>query len=478
MPLAKPTVTQIQELAARYPSKQSAIIPALWAVQHEQGYVTDAAMSEIARHLGLPPSLIEATASFYSMFLTRPEGRHDVVICVNAPCMLRGADEMAAYLERQLGVRDGATTADGAITWHSTIECLGACGGAPMMQVDHRFEENLTPERIDAIIERLRTDPLPGSPHKGEEGELGCFRDGYVMENSRHRVLEGIMIASYAIGCNVAFIYIRGEYLPQTEALEAAIDEARQAGYLGKNVLGKGYDIDVILHRGAGAYICGEETAMLTSLEGYRGEPRLKPPFPAVKGLYGKPTVVNNVETVCNLPHIVLNGADWFKAIGTPTGSGTRLWCMSGHVNRPGNYEMENGTPIRELIEEHGGGVWKNRKLKAFQPGGASMMVLLPEHLDVGLDFDAIAKAGSLAGAGAMVVMDETTCMVDAARRYVKFFEHESCGKCTPCREGTFWMANLFDRFEAGDAKAGDIDLLLDIGYSIDGRSFCPLGDG
>ena len=242
-------------------------------------------------------------------------------------------------------------------------------------------------------------------------------------------------------------------------------------------MLGKGYEIDVILHRGAGAYICGEETALLTSLEGYRGEPRLKPPFPAIKGLYGKPTVVNNVETVANLPHIVINGADWFGAMGTPTGKGTRVWCMSGHVNRPGNYELENGTPIRELIEEHGGGVWKNRKLKAFQPGGASMMVLLPEHLDVGLDFDAIQKAGSLAGAGAMVVMDETTCMVDAARRYVKFFHHESCGKCTPCREGTFWMSNLFDRFEAGDAKATDVDLLLDIGYSIDGRSFCPLGD-
>ena len=310
-----------------------------------------------------------------------------------------------------------------------------------------------------------------------DESEPGCFKDRYLIEKSPHQVLEGILIASYAIGCNLAFIYIRGEYLPQHEALEAAIEEARQAGYLGKNVLGKGYEIDVILHRGAGAYICGEETALLTSLEGYRGEPRLKPPFPAIKGLYGKPTVVNNVETVANLPHIVINGADWFGAMGTPTGKGTRVWCMSGHVNRPGNYEVENGTPIRELLEEHGGGVWKNRKLKAFQPGGASMMVLLPEHLDVGLDFDAIAKAGSLAGAGAMVVMDETTCMVDAARRYVKFFHHESCGKCTPCREGTFWMSNLFDRFEAGEAKTTDVDLLLDIGYSIDGRSFCPLGD-
>jgi NADH-quinone oxidoreductase subunit F len=310
-----------------------------------------------------------------------------------------------------------------------------------------------------------------------DESEPGCFKDRYLIEESPHQVLEGILIAAYAIGCNTAFIYIRGEYLPQHEALESAIEEAQEAGYIGKDVLKSGFDVDVILHRGAGAYICGEETALLTSLEGYRGEPRLKPPFPAVKGLYGKPTVVNNVETVANLPHIVVNGADWFAAMGTPTGKGTRVWCMSGHVNRPGNYELENGTPIRELIMEHGGGVWKNRRLKALQPGGASMMVLLPEHLDVGLDFDAIQKAGSLAGAGAMVVMDETTCMVDAARRYVKFFHHESCGKCTPCREGTFWMSNLFDRFEFGEARPGDVDLLLDMGYNIDGRSFCPLGD-
>src|SRR5258708_339500 len=206
---------------------------------------------------------------------------------------------------------------------------------------------------------------------------------------------------------------------------------------MGRKSLGKGEDIDAILPRGGGAYSGGEETVLRTPLGGYGGEPRLKPPFPAIKGLDGKPTIVNNVETVANLPHIVINGADWFAAMGTPTGKGTRLWCMSGHVNRPGNYELEGGTPIRELIEEHGGGVWKNRKLKAFQPGGASMMVLLPEHLDVGLDFDAIQKAGSLAGAGAMVVMDETTCMVDAARRYVKVFEHESCGKCTPCPHGT-----------------------------------------
>src|SRR5258708_5403888 len=197
------------------------------------------------------------------------------------------------------------------------------------------------------------------------------------------------------MGCTLAFIYTRGESLPQHEGPEASIDEARQEGNLGKNVLGKGYDVDVILHRGAGAYICGEETALLTSLEGYRGEPRLKPPFPAVKGLYGKPTIVNNVETVANLPHIVINGADWFKSMGTPTGAGTRVWCMSGHVNRPGNYELENGTPIRELIEEHGGGVWKNRKLKAFQPGGASMMVLLPQHLDVALAFYPTQKPAS-----------------------------------------------------------------------------------
>jgi len=310
-----------------------------------------------------------------------------------------------------------------------------------------------------------------------DESEPGCFKDRYLLEESPHQVVEGLLIAAYAIGCNLAFIYIRGEYLPQHEALEWALAEARQAGYIGNNVLGSGFDVDVILHRGAGAYICGEETALLTSLEGYRGEPRLKPPFPAIKGLYGKPTVVNNVETVATLPHIVTNGPDWFAAIGTETGKGTRLWCMSGHVSRPGNYEMEMGAPIRELIYDLGGGVWKNRKLKAFQPGGASMMVLLPQHLDVGLDFDAIQKAGSLAGAGAMVVMDETTCMVDMCRRYAEFFHHESCGKCTPCREGTFWMANVLTRIEEGEGKAGDADLLLEMGNNIDGRSFCPLGD-
>jgi len=311
-----------------------------------------------------------------------------------------------------------------------------------------------------------------------DESEPGTCHDRDILRYNPHALIEGLAIAGYATNSTVAYNYIRGEFLGEpVPRFEAALAEAYAAGLLGKNVQGSGVDFDLHTFIGAGAYICGEETALLTSLEGYRGEPRLKPPFPAVKGLYGKPTIMNNVETVSNLPHIVNNGAEWFAAMGTPTGKGTRVWCMSGHVNRPGNYELENGTPIRELIEEHGGGVWKNRKLKAFQPGGASMMVLLPEHLDVGLDFDAIQKAGSLAGAGAMVVMDETTCMVDAARRYVKFFHHESCGKCTPCREGTFWMSNLFDRFEGGEAKATDVDLLLDIGYSIDGRSFCPLGD-
>jgi NADH-quinone oxidoreductase subunit F len=310
-----------------------------------------------------------------------------------------------------------------------------------------------------------------------DESEPGCFKDRYLIDESPHQVLEGILIASYAINCNLAFIYIRGEYLEQADKLERAIDEARGAGLIGSNVAGSGFNIDVVLHRGAGAYICGEETALLTSLEGYRGEPRLKPPFPAIKGLYAKPTVVNNVETLANLPHIVRNGADWFAAMGTPTGKGTRVWCMSGHVNKPGNYELEMGTPIRELIYEQGAGIWKGRKLKAFQPGGASMMVLTPDHLDVGLDFDAIQKAGSLAGAGAMMVMDETTCIVDVARRLVKFFEHESCGKCSPCREGTYWMAQVFDRLEFGEGKPGDPDVLLDMGFNIDGRSFCPLGD-
>ncbi len=310
-----------------------------------------------------------------------------------------------------------------------------------------------------------------------DESEPGCFKDRYLIDESPHQLIEGLLIASYALQVNTSFIYIRGEYHDQRLLLEGAVEEARAAGYIGRNILGSGFDCDVIVHGGAGAYICGEETALIESLEGLRGQPRLKPPFPAVKGLYGQPTVVNNVETLCNMPHIVQRGGEWFKALGTEKSAGTRVFCCSGHINRPGNYEMRLGTPIRELLDEECGGMWRGRSLKAFQPGGGSMQVLLPEHLDLPLDMNAVQEAGSSLGAGAMIFMDETTCLVDVSMRLVDFYRHESCGKCVPCREGTYFESELMHRLEAGQATRAELASLADICSNMDGRCFCPLGD-
>ncbi len=310
-----------------------------------------------------------------------------------------------------------------------------------------------------------------------DESEPGCFKDRYLIDTSPHQLVEGVLIAAYALQVNHAFIYIRGEYHDQRLALQVAVDEARAKGYGGKNILGSGWDCEIIVHGGAGAYICGEETALIDSLEGNRGQPRLKPPFPAVKGLYGKPTVVNNVETLCTLPHIVQNGAAWFQTLGTEKSRGTRLFCASGHIERPGTYEMELGTPIRELLDKHCGGIWKGRQIKAFQPGGGSMQVLLPEHLDLPLDMDAVQAAGSSLGAGAMVFMDETTCLVNVSMRLVDFYRHESCGKCAPCREGTYFEADLMHRLEAGHCTPAELATLTDICDNMNGKCFCPLGD-
>jgi NADH-quinone oxidoreductase subunit F len=310
-----------------------------------------------------------------------------------------------------------------------------------------------------------------------DESEPGCFKDRALIDENPHQLIEGVVIAAYALQVNVAFIYIRGEYHDQRLLLERCVEEARAAGHIGNDIHGSGFSCDVIVHGGAGAYICGEETALIDSLEGLRGQPRLKPPFPAIKGLYGMPTVVNNVETLSNLPHIVQRGGAWFKELGTEKSSGTRLFCCSGHINRPGTYEMEMGTPIRELLEEECRGMWKGRSLKAFQPGGGSMQVLLPEHLELPLDMDAVMKAGSSLGAGAMVFMDETTCMVNVSMRLVDFYQHESCGKCAPCREGTYFESELMHRLEAGECTPDELSTLADICDNMNGKCFCPLGD-
>ena len=310
-----------------------------------------------------------------------------------------------------------------------------------------------------------------------DEGEPGTFKDRWIMERDPHMLLEGVAIASYAIGAHKAFIYIRGEFMKSYRMLEKAIEEACERNYLGKNIMGKGYDLDVILYRGAGAYICGEETGMLQSLEGKRGEPRLKPPFPAAVGLYQSPTVINNVETLSNLPDIVLKGAEWYTGIGTEKSSGTKLFPVSGHVEKPGLYELPMGTSLREIIYDHCGGVKGGKKLKAVIPGGSSTPMLRAEDIDVNMDFESLAEAGTMLGAGSVIVMDETTCIVWVALRLSKFYAHESCGQCTPCREGVPWMVKILQRIEDGEGKQEDIDLLLDICDNIFGMCLCPLGD-
>ncbi len=311
-----------------------------------------------------------------------------------------------------------------------------------------------------------------------DESEPGTFNNRELVERDPHQLLEGIAIASYAVGCHTAFLYCRGEFLWPGMILERAIAEAYEGGLLGRGIAGSDYDLDVVLHRGAGAYICGEETALLESLEGFRGQPRLRPPFPAVEGLYASPTVINNVETLCNVPHIIDRGGEWFAGIGTEKSPGTKIFSVSGKVERPGNYEAPMGTQARVVIEDLAGGILGGRRLKAWTPGGSSTPFLTAEHLDVGLDFESVQAAGSLLGTGALMVLDETDCMVEAARRLMQFYAHESCGKCTPCREGTWWAARVLGRIEHGLGEERDLPLMEDVGRNILFKAFCALADG
>ena len=311
-----------------------------------------------------------------------------------------------------------------------------------------------------------------------DESEPGTANNRELMEREPHQMLEGALIAAYAIRCHSVFVYCRGEFLWPGTVVQRAIDELYAAGYAGTGIMGSDFDVDIVLHRGAGAYICGEETALLSSLEGFRGQPRLRPPFPAVEGLYAAPTVINNVETLCNVPHILNNGAEWFRRQGTEKSPGTKMFTLSGKVERPGNYELPLGTPLRVLLEEFGGGVLGGKELKAWTPGGSSTPMLTVQHLDVGLDFESIAEAGSLLGTGAVMVMDEDDCVVEAARRLVEFYAHESCGKCTPCREGTWWATRVLGRIEDGYGREEDIPLLGEVGQNILFRAFCALADG
>jgi len=310
-----------------------------------------------------------------------------------------------------------------------------------------------------------------------DEGEPGTFKDRYIMSHNPHLLLEGIIIAAYCVGINTAFIYIRGEYESIALRIEKAISEAYQKGFLGKDILKSGFDLNVYVHRGAGAYICGEETALLESLEGERGHPRLKPPFPASVGLFQCPTVINNVETLSNVPHIILKGAEWFCQQGLPKDGGTRIFGVSGPVNKPGIYELPLGANLKDIIFKQAGGMKDGKKLKAVIPGGMSAPILKADEIDIPMDFDSLMAAGSMLGSGAIIVIDEETSMLDVLKVVAKFYSHESCGQCTPCRVGNSWINKIVKRIAAGKGKKQDIDNILRLASNIQGKTLCPLGD-
>ena len=324
-------------------------------------------------------------------------------------------------------------------------------------------------------------DAVGKRPHylvvNADEGEPGTCKDLPLMTHDPHSLIEGCIIAAYAIRSSKAYIYIRGEAVHAARRLRNAVNEAYAAGYLGKNILGSGFDLDLVVHSGAGAYICGEETALLDSLEGFRGQPRLRPPFPATHGLYASPTVVNNVGTIASVPYIVLGGAAWWKTMGTEKSSGPMIYSLSGRIVNPGQYECSMGITLRELIEL-AGGMLPGHRLKFWTPGGSSTPLLTADHMDVPLDFESVAAAGSILGTTATQIFSDQDCPVYATYRWLEFYHHESCGKCTPCREGNYWMVRIYERILTGEGTLEDLDTLLDTSDNILGRSFCGLGDG
>ena len=376
----------------------------------------------------------------------------------------------------------------------NTIDVYRRRGGYEMLQ---RALTTMTPQQVldELLASGLRGRGGAGFPTgkkvsfipaahvdkylvcNADESEPGTFKDRELMQKSPHMLIEGMVIGAYAAGANRSFIYIRGEYIEQADIIDAALIEAEQAGFLGENILGSGFDLSLVLHRGAGAYICGEETGLLDSLEGKRGNPRLKPPFPANQGLYQGPTLINNVETLATIPHIIRMGGAEYAKIGTESSAGTKLVSVSGNVQRPGNYEVELGTPSREIVYDLAGGPPEGREVKFWFPGGSSSPVLLAEDLDLPYDFDSLAKAGSMLGSGAIIVVDDSVPVVDVALKLAKFYRHESCGKCTPCREGTRWTVSMLERVDNGLATPMDLDIMASVQEQIIGNCLCVLGD-
>ena len=558
---------KFNQLVSRYPVKRSALIPMMLYGQDEFGWLSDELLEEIARRLDLNMTQVTETLAYYSMLRRKPAGKYHVQVCTNISCMLRGGNEVFEHVKKRLGIENREVQKSGTFSLEE-VECIGACSGAPAMQVNYDFHEDLDPDKVDAILEQLEAGRIPkpvpvisgalhqrhpdevvviskrfGIPnstkidtylqHDGykalqkaltqmtpdsiidevkksslrgrggagfptgmkwsfvpkdspkpkyvlcnaDESEPGTSKDRPLLELDPHQLIEGMVIAGRAINSNQGYIYIRGEYRYLLDIVDGAIAEAYARGYLGGNILGSGFNFELCTHTGAGAYECGEESALMESLEGKRGYPRIKPPFPAVVGLYGCPTVINNVESLSTIPAIINGGGEWYAGLGTPKNGGTRLYSISGHVNKPGIYELPLGYPLRKLIYEVAGGIANGKKLKAVIPGGSSCPLLSADEIDVAMDYDSVAKIGSMLGSGGTVVIDEDTCMVDVARRIMHFYAHESCGWCIPCREGTAWLRKVLDRFHEGYGQAEDIPLVDELSKNMLGRTFCPLGD-
>jgi len=549
---------KIESIAARYPERRSALMPALHEVQQETGRIGKEELAEVAKILDVPLSTAYGVQTYYSMYHREPVGKYHLQVDTNVPAMLAGADEILCHLQQTLGIRVGETTADGLFTL-STVEDLASCGTCPVIQVNDRYYEAMTVARTDALLAGLREGVLPDLPaethwestcnlllarrgtpdatridvyraHGGyqalakalalqpesvlaevkesnlrgrggagfpagvkwgflakgtgkpvylvcnaDEGEPGTFKDRQILEYDPHLLIEGMAIAGHAIGAKLGFIYIRGEFAWIARILERAVAEAREQGCLGQDILGLGGEFDIVVHLGAGAYVCGEETALIESLEGKRGNPRLKPPFPAAVGLYGCPTIVNNVETLASVPYIVEHGAASFKRFGTPGNHGTKIFGISGHVARPGVYEYPLGTPLSELLAAAGG---VTGTLKAVIVGGLSVPILTAaEAADLQMDYDSCLKKGTMLGSGGIMVINDQVSIPRLALRAIQFYAHESCGQCTPCRQGSHVIAALLQRLVAGCGCAGDIDRILDLCARIKGSTLCPTGE-
>jgi NADH-quinone oxidoreductase subunit F len=567
MELSPALSAKFEKLQTSYPVKRSALIPMLMYAQDEYGCVSDEMIAEIGQRLDLNNVQVEETLAYYSMLHRQPWGKNHVQICTNVACMLKGGNELLERAKKRLEIGHKEVTQDGVFSLEE-VECIGACTGAPAMQVNYDFYENLTAIKFDRIIADLdagkRPPPEPvisGALHErhaletplisrrwgmkdshkidvylmqsgyqalekalkemtpesiidevkksnlrgrggagfptgmkwsfvprdspkpkyvicnADESEPGTCKDRPLMEMDPHQLIEGMVIAGRAISSHQGFIYIRGEYRYVLDIMDTAIAEAYAQGYLGRDILGSGFDFDLLAHTGAGAYECGEESALMESLEGKRGYPRIKPPFPAVVGLYGCPTIINNVETLSAVPSIIREGGEAYANRGTPKNGGTRMLCIAGHINKPGIYEVPLGMNMKKFIYEVAGGIPRGKKLKAVIPGGSSCPLMTADEIDIPMDYDSVAKAGSMLGSGGMVIMDEDTCMVDMARRIMHFYAHESCGWCIPCREGTTWLRKTLERFHAGMGRPEDIDMIAELAKNMLGRTFCPLGD-